>query len=356
MPRLRVKDILDFRIDANKITTDELYPILQYLKIDFNTNFCTITKNGLRAFIKKNISSESNVSDGSMLVLEEKLFSFAEGVTSDYVDINYKEGSEGVLPVIKLSAGKSKGVSSTDDLNKFPVNDTPTADWVKLHTQFLTNLEYAKNFIQDFSDKAFSVPAPFHIFCKGNSLVACDGAIAFYKEFIEPIPQLILRKEVALAIYNMPGAEYSYNSSYDFFRSEGVFYAFSKSECPFFDLTQFGKIETNKLSFFLIKDDLLRYNSMCISSSKSKIIRCYFKAKTPTELELSFEDADSGIYSLITLLDIKDGEGSFKYDPNLMNNLLKSIPSTILYFYPGKGKYYITDEKQSFVTLMMGTI
>ena len=340
---------MDFKNDSIKIPRDEIYPILSYLKIDFHDNYCIITKNGLKAFIKKGVSSESTEKDGIMLVSEDKLFSIAENSTSDMLELTQVEDK------IKIVSGRSKATTATDDLSKFPTNDEPTQLWQDIYIEALTALASGINFIVDEVPEK-TQPQMANIYCKEKTIVGCNGAIAFYKPLHDDIPEMILRKEVAMAISTLPGCKFSQNSSYNFFKSESSMFAFSKSESPFFDLRQFGKIETDKPSFTINKDDLIRFNNTCINTSKSKLVTSKFNCLSPTVLQLIYEDPDSGLDELVASVDIKDGYGEFKYKPEVMNQLLKSIPSTMCVFYPGKNKYYITDESKSFVTLIMGSI
>lgn len=355
MPKIRCKEIVDFKENSSRISPDELHPINSFIRIDWKDNYCTVTKNGMIAFIKKNIPSESKLSDGSILVSEDKLFNIATDSKSDTIEIIRSEKG------IKLTSGSIRSNINTDDVAKFQFNEVPTSGWKKIYLQAITTFENAVNFILDDPDKA--APQCCNIFCKGNTIVACNGFIAFFKKLQDEIPELILRKEVIQAIRNMPGAEYASNSSYDFFKAESTLYGFSKHEIPFYDMSQFGQMESNDLSFFINKTDLISFNNICIKSSKSELINVKFQANSLGQLDLLFENPDSGIYDLMDTIETKNatvgyknGHAYFKYNPHVMNNLLKSVPSTMVYFYPGKNKYYITDEEKTFVSLIMGLI
>lgn len=347
MPKLRTKDILDFMADSSKVKPNEIFPILQYLKIEFKDNYCCLTKNGLNSFVKKNIPADCSALDGTILIDEKKLFNIAES-GADNVEIEVAGDR------LKVRSGSYKATLATDDLAKFPANDAVPAEWSKLFVEALTAIGLGTSFIEDFSEKSNHMKS--HVFCKDKSIVACDGAIAIYKQLTDPIPQMVLRKEVALAICTLQGAEYASNDSYDFFRSENILYAFSKSESKFYDLTPFGKMETEDKSFVINKDELVKFNNICIKSSTSKIVTSKFTCKSPTELELIFQDPDSGMDDLLGTVEVQDATGEFKYNPGVMNQLLRSVQPTILYFYPGKNKYYITDETRSFISLIMGVI
>lgn len=347
MPKLRTKDILDFRNDSGKIKPNEVFPILSYLKIEFKENYCCLTKNGLSSFVKKNIPADCKSEDGTILVDELKLFNFAEAISTDSFEITSIDNK------IKLKASL-KATLATDDLAKFPINDIIPSEWHKLYIEHLMTIGTCVAFIEETSEKSMHLKT--HIFCKNNTIVASNGNIAFYKKVTDPIPEMIIRREVGQAISGFQGAEYASNDSYDFFRSENLLYGFSKSESKFYDLSTLGKIESNDKSFAINKDELIKYNNACIKSTNSKIINTIFRAKSSTELELIFNDPDSGVDEFLGTVEIKDGSGEFKYNPQIMNNLLLSIPATICYFYPGKNKYYVTDELQSFVSLIMGVI
>lgn len=348
---LRTKEIIDFKIDSSKIMKDEFHPIASFLKIDFKNNYCVITKNGLHDFIVKSVPCESNISDGSILINEDKLINIAENTMADIIEIKIK--GEKIL----FKSGNNKGEINTGDVSLFHSNDEPTAGWTPIFAQTLVALESAVNFIEMENDKGTSMPQCIHVFIKDKSMIGCDGNISFYKELYDPAPQLILRRDIIMAIKDMPGASYSFNSSYDFFKSENIIFGFSKTECPFFDMSQFGRIEQpENLSFILNKDELIKFNNFCINSSKSKLVTSYFDCKSSNELRLFYTDPDTGVYNYDTTINVINGSGSFAYRPQHMNRLLRSIPATICYFYKGKNKYYITDETKSFVALIMGVV
>lgn len=348
MPKIRTKDILDFKVDSSKIKPNEIFPILSYLKIEFKDNYCCLTKNGLSSFVKKNIPAECSSLDGTILIDEIKLFTFAENSPGDQIEITPTEDR------IKIKSGTYKATLATDDLKKYPENDIIPAEWHKLYIESLTTIGLCTAFIDEFNEKSNHVKS--HVFCNGKTIVGCDGSMAFYKEVADPIPQMILRREVASAVSTFQGAEYASNDSYDFFKSESLLFAFSKSESKYYDLTPFGKIENNDKSFVINRDEIIKFNNMCIGSTKSKIVTAKFSCPTPTELQFLFQDPDSGMDDLVGSVEVVDASGEFKYNPQVMNNVLRAVPSTIVYFYPGKNKYYITDETRSFVSLIMGVI
>lgn len=343
--KLQNQEINSFKQDASRIPNDEIHPILSYIHISFKDNYCTLTKNGLRSFIKKNIPCQCSSKNNPILVDENTIYNICEFSNSDTLEIYPEENR------IKLVSGSTIAYSPTDDILKFPGNDMPTSEWSKIFLEAITAISFAVNFITEDTTK---LPVTRNIFTSDKTIIASNGAIAFYKELVDPIPKMILRKEVANAILNMQGADYAYNPSYDFFRSGSTLIAFSKSEDQFYDLSLLGKIESDKKSFIINKDDLIKFNSHSIAETKSKLKRASFRASGDT-LTCFFEDADAG-KEIKKELGIVNGSGEFTYDPEVLNQLLRNIPSTICEFYPGKNKYFITDEGKTFTTLIMGII
>jgi hypothetical protein len=347
MPNIRVSDILDFKADSAKVPPNELYPVLSYLKIEFKINYCNITKHGFESFVSKNIHCECN-GEPTILVDELKLYDIAQGSKTDYVSI------ESVKDKIILTSGKLKAITATEELAKFPVNDVLPLEWKPISVDAITAIGIAKSIV--ISDEDTKHPATMNVFSNDKYVVACNGAISFYKPLYEVVPKMVLRKDICLAISSMPGADFTENDSYYFFKTGSILFGFSKSQTMFYDISHFGKLESDKLSFSANKEEIIKFNNICANSSKSKVITAKFNCKSPTELELIFIDPDSGYDEVVDSIDIINGFGSFKYDPKVMNELLRAVPATECYFYEGKNKYYITDEQKSFISLIMGVI
>lgn len=350
MPRIRIKDILDFKTDSAKIRQNEIYPILKNIKIDFKDNYCTFTKNNALSFVKKNVPSESMKIDGAILLDEEKLFSLADNCATDFIEIKMLKDEKA-----QVTIGKTKSILWSPSSSQYIEPDLPlNSEFTKLYVQALSSLEHAVRFIVDENEK--STPQTSNIFINDKSIVACNGVIAFYKEVMDAMPKMTIRNEIAYAISNMPGCEYASTPSFSFFKSESTMYGFRKTEAPWFDLTPFGKMESSQPSFYVIKDEIIKFNNICIRSSKDKLMSAKFISESEDKLKILYEDAEGGMDELVAILDVKTTQCNFKYDPAAMNLLLNSIPATICYFYPGKNKYYVTDEKKSFVSLIMGKI
>jgi hypothetical protein len=104
---------------------------------------------------------------------------------------------------------------------------------------------------------------------------------------------------------------------------------------------------------------LIKWNTFCIKSTKSKILTATFKAEG-NRLELELADVkyerDNNSY-----LDIIDGSGEFRFNPITLNSLLNVLPSEQIHFYPSKrrldsgqlDRYYITDSAKTFMSAIM---
>jgi hypothetical protein len=338
--RIKKEDLASFKTYASNIKRNGDIPVLDHLKIEVAGDFVSITKTNLRAFAIQTTQNDSE--DCSFLVDENVLFNFIELSDCEYINFDVKGTS------ILIYDDRNKTNCKTELVTIYPKVDVTHKEWKPVSKSVLEAIGIAAQVV--FDDEISGMKNS--VFIGEKSVAGSDGGIAFWKEFPnEDIPKIVLRKDVAVSVSKLNGCEHSSSESYDLFKSGNALFGFVKSEIGFVNLPPvFGKTD-KPLSFNIFRSALVKWNTFCINTFKSKVLSATFKAEG-SKLNLQLVDANYGRDSN-SHIDIVDGTGEFKFNPSTLNMLLKVLPSDQLYFYPGPNRYFITDCDKSFMSAIM---
>jgi len=341
--RIRKSEIVSFKEQSGTINTSKVsLPILKFLKIDIEGDFCSITKSNHESFIIKTFGNDSE--DCSFLVSEDTLYHFVNYCDSEYINFLI-DGTR-----IVLSGGHSSKVSSpTDSAKIYPSIDTANNAWISLPKLSLTSAGLASQII---FDGEIAGPKSYVFFGNGN-VAGSDGSIGFLQPIKDHLPNLSLRRDVAQVVCKMTSCQHGSNESFDLFKENDTLYGFRKSEQPFFDLSPiFSRPEEGIDPDFVINKGLFsKWNTWVINTSGTKGKAAHFKCED-NRLILQMIDADNGL-DFHDILHCKGGKGVFDFDPALMNKIIDICPCEELFFYPGKNRYYITDAEKTFISAIM---
>jgi hypothetical protein len=341
--RIKKEDLVSFKIHASSIKRNPDLAVLDHLKIEIIGDYVSIMKSNLRSFAIQTTPNDSE--DGSFLVDENVLFNFIELSDSDYINFDVS----GVRVIIYDE--RNKATSKTEPVTIYPKPDVTNKEWQPINKLVLEAIGIAAQIV--FDDEIQGMKNS--VFIGEGAVAGSDGSIAFWrmfkKEEQEHLPRLVLRKEVAMSVSKLNGCEISENASYNLFKSGSVLFGFSKTEVPFVNLPPVFGNPTGTLSFNIFKSALIKWNTFCINTFKSKVLSAEFTAEA-TKLNLELVDANYGRESK-SHIDIVEGSGYFKFNPSTLNMLLKVLPSDNIYFYPGPNRYYITDNDKSFMSAIM---
>jgi hypothetical protein len=344
--RVRKAELESFKDHAAQIRKNNELPILEYLKIEVIGDFVHITKTNMKAFVIQTTVNDSE--DCSFLVDENVLFNFIQLSDSEYINFEIS----GIR--IKIYDDRHNAISQTDNVKTYPSVDITNKEWVSVPKHVLDAVGVCAQIV--FDDEISGLRNS--VFIGDNYVAASDATVGYWQKHAEDLPKLVLRKEVAMAVSKLNGCEISSNESYDLFKSGNSLFGFSKSEIKYVNLPPLFLLPEEKLSFYLNKSALVKWNTCCVNSCKSKVLTATFSAKS-YRLELELIDAKySRDYN--SYLDIIDGEGFFKFNPLTLNTLLKVLPTEQIHFYPSKrivngcvDRYYITDKDKTFMSAIM---
>lgn len=340
--RIRKDELVSFKLQAANIKPNKLLPILSFLRIEIDGDFCSITKSNGQSFLVKTIPNDSE--DCTFLVDENILNNYLEYVETEYIEFDV----ESTRITLRATGSRSGNVSPTDDSRGYPVIDVSSNEWVSLPKLVLVSAGICSNIIFDGE-----IAGPKSYVFIGRGFVAgCDSYIGYCQPISEAIPELVLRKDVAVCMSKMNSCSVSSNSSYDLFKEGSSLYGFIKSDQPFFELQPIFGMNWEGDMFNVNRNNIVKFNEMCIRSAFSKSIAANFTAED-NSLFLKMVDDKQDIHDYIW---IKGTKGFFKFDPQIMNNLLKILPSDDCYFYQGTNRYYITDIDTTFTAVIMGII
>ncbi len=323
--KIKVSELKSFKSNASFIKQTNILPILGYLKFDEGC----ITKSNMGCFLTQEVEGM----DESFLVDEKILMNFIEFSAAPEIKITKKD------KMVTITDGNSKVTCQTDDIINYPKHEKEFNDAVVLDNDTMCAIQIASNFIMTDPQQPFKS----HVFIGKGNVAGSNGFIAYISTLSNPVPEIILSKDTAAAVGRLHIASYATAGRWDVFKADKCTYGFIKPELPFFDLSVFGVYDKSEQSFVVNKTDFIRFNDMCLSSTPTKNIIASFQIQEG-ELKLDMKDSDYDVSVSKGLSTSGEMEGSFKFMPYNMNQLLKSIPSSDITFTKGKDRYIISDE------------
>jgi hypothetical protein len=344
--RIRKDELITFKAEASDIILGkESLPVLVFLRIQIEGDFATIIKSNMRSFIVKTIPNDSE--DCLFLVHEQTLYDFLEAADTDFISF------ESIGTRILISSGRAKIYSPTEMPHIYPKIDIENSEWTLLPKTATSTAGICSKIILSTD---LMVNAQSHVFIGKHFAAGADGSIGYYQAIAEQTPILCLRKEVAQCVSKMSNCQVSYNASYDLFKSGQTLFGFSKSEIGFFDAMGGlfkGKLDDKWPQFSCSKNNILRFTNLCIARApKANGATFEIKEENNLYLELIVPEENLDIHLDIQ---VKGKEAKFKFNPTLLANLLKVVPSEDVFFYPGNHQYFISDLDRSYVAVIMET-
>jgi hypothetical protein len=332
--KVPVADIRSFKKNSSHIKKNGIIPILDYVKFDNGV----ITKTNLNEFV----AQESNFS-GSFLVEERVLFNFVEYTNASEISF-IADGKR-----ITLSDGSQKTTSTEGDITLFPETEQPPKETVSLTDTILKLFGSAAKYTQEAQhDLIIS-----HIYIGGDTILASDRYIAFYRKIDRELPKTAIPRSVAEKVSSIDPSDFSQTERKLFFKTGKVLYGFQKTEAVYFDLNKFFTYEKDGV-FHAPKAELIAFNEMCLSMSPLRMCHPTLEV-VDAKLYLSAIDGDYGVDNEKEIEVVGRMGGKFKYDASQMNRLLKTSPDDELTFCLVPGRMYITGDS-GFTSLIIGLV
>lgn len=339
--RIRKDALTAFKEQAAFIKPISDRPILEYLKVEIEGDFATLTKSNDKNFIQKTIGNDSD--DCVFLVNEKILYDFMNYSDAEFINFSI----EGIRCTI--SDPKNHIISQTESPKMFPFVDTAAAsEGVVLPKLVLVAAGIGAQII---FDGEISGPKS-NVFIGAHAVCGTDANIGYYQPIAEDVPELVLRKEVADCISKMNSCTYSTGANYDLFSDEETLYGFIKTEYKFTDMGRvFQMPDAENANFSCNKNGLMKFSSWTSASIKDNLLAATFTAKD-NNLHLEMLDSKMNIEASGNIA-IRGGEGNFKFNPIMMGKLLKLAPVEECFFYQLRDRYVITDMDKSFIAAIM---
>lgn len=328
--KVPVSDIRLLKKNASHIRKNGIIPILDYIKFDNGT----ITKTNINEFVVQ----ESNFT-GAFLVEERILFNFIEYTNA--TEISFTSDGKKII----LSDGSQKTVSSQDEVDLYPIIEQPPKETVSLTDTILKLFGAAAKYTMEDQDLRKT-----HVFIGGDTIIASDGFIAFYRKIDRELPKTAIPRNVAERVSSIDPADFSQTEKKLFFKTGKTLYGFQKTEATYIDMSGFFSYK-KLVSFHAPKAELIAFNEMCQSMSKIKICHPYLEISNG-KLLMSAVDSDYGVDNEKEIDVIGELGDKFQYDTVTLNRLLKTAPDDELTFSRLKGMMYITGDS-GFTSLIM---
>lgn len=344
--RIRKEELEAFKLEASDVVSSkDNQPVLQFLRIQVDGDFATITKSNDRAFVHKTIPNDSE--DCTFLVDEATVYDFMNACDGDYIQFE----SNGTR--ILISSGRAKIFSPTEQAHLYPTIDLSNDNFVVLPKLACSTAGVCSKIVMNGE----LMNAQSHVFLGNNFVCGADGNIGYFQNIDEVMPKLVLRKEVAVCVSKIPNCLYGFNTSWDLFKAGQTLFGFKKSELKFFDPIEGifrGKLDTLTADFSVNKNQILKFTALCIARAP-KTTAATFEVIEPNMLHMELcKNADE--VDIHMDIPVKGINGSFKFDPAVMTSILKAIPCDDIYFYEGQKLYFLTDLDKSFTSIIMAII
>lgn len=336
--KLKVNELKEFRDKAAPIQSNNLLPILSYLKFEPGK----VTKNNMQSFFTMEIDCTE-----TFLVDEKQLMSFLSFTKAAEIDLVIEPA------MIHINDGsKIKYSSPTEPAQYFPLNDYPTDAEVKVPPTYLKHILTAANFNIENGGN----PVASHVFVANGLIAGADGQIA-YMEKSNAEFTLVLARGTALAIGKLDGdVMFSENDSYHFFRTGRCKYAFIKPTQAVIDFNPFLAPLDGLPSFVVEKDYLIAINDLASSRNPLPLTlgRLQLQGNTLTV------DYKNDAYNLDMADEIPctgDNMAWFGFNANLFNRALKAVPGDKVRLTEAGNKLYFTPVSDANTyTALMGRI
>jgi len=329
--KLLTHELKQFKANAAFVKQNDIIPVLRYLLIEAGS----ITKNNLNSFCKQAISYT-----GESFLIEEAVLMSAVDDADGEIEVTIK-GNE-----ITLSSNGMKWKSQSEMLEHYPLISKPSGEVVKLSNEVLEQISIASNFV----DENASNPAATMVFISGENVTASNGFIAYKNEIETGLENTYLPKQTCVAIKGFDELNFQQSDSYHFFSNDSVMIGISKPEYKYIDISTFFKLEATG-SFEIEKAELIQFNNQAIKTASSKLYTTLMKFEGDN-LELTMVDNDykRGAEKTISVTGAADGE--FKYNPEFLNRILKSLPNDTVTIHQTDGKYFVTTDAKTISLIM----
>jgi DNA polymerase III sliding clamp (beta) subunit (PCNA family) len=315
MITLYTESLRAFQKKSQQIATNTLLPILSNLKLEFDGNVCTITKNALNSIVIGQVAATGE--PGLFLINERVLFSAILANTSKESISLHVEGNQLII------TDEDKTYLPLESPFDFP-NPPPynrDSETLKLTNQHLTAIGIAGKYIND-------VETAGHMQCvhmSGENIFAFHPNYFYINGGFSNLPAASFRSQETKIIGELENVEFLDLPNHHIFFTPGYEYVFTKTESAMPALEGvFASLRLQGADISFSAGDLINFCQRANSVSESEIATCSL-APDGVFVKLKLNDVNYSRSNerFITCVGVPE---EFTFNSRLILEPLKAIP------------------------------
>lgn len=319
--KIKTEELKKFLSTASQIRINPLHPNLDFIKIECATNEIVFSKSNHNIHCTYKYTCAPDRPE--ILYIDERILNGIAATSHEYQISIEKKGDK-----IVITDGENVLRLPHVDEKLFPVIHKSDSEKYKLSKAIIDRIRIAARYIS-----VSPLKTPFSFVEIGiNGIIGTNGHITYYHNTIG-LPESFFDNEVLNIIQPTDEAEFWSSESYDYFGYEGFEYGFIKTVIKPLPLMAVLNQPVGQIKFSFYKQSLLDFCIKVNYSTKSKYPIAVFSSENLNNLKLFFVDAEysrdvTGEIQMQSSLPVSE----FKFNVNLMTDLLKSLPYDQLVF------------------------
>jgi len=348
---LKTKDVQTFCKLCDYVVSDklDLYPILNYIKIEIVFGTCILTKSNNNQFVQYQFETEAD--DIEFLILEDELKNFSSMTNSDSFTVS-ETSTKGTLKFndgyynynFNNSTFSGDVELNVDMFSKIPEQKSET---VKITKDIISYLNIAKEFASEDVLLANFV----NIYIKGNEIFASDSRESFfYKKLSGDYPLIAFSKKECILLGNFEYADYYHSGNFNCFIYGSATYGFiNKENQSSYNYQQFLSINRN--NYLKIKtSDFINFCKACVKFSKSKsdkITTTTSKFTFNERIIITFNNDIKELKVPIDCESVNMDPLEFFFNPTTLLNKVSAMPFENIFISIEKDRFYLFSDQDS---------
>lgn len=318
MIKLSTSSLREFQKRAAQISTNTLLPILTNLKLNYNGQVCTMTKNNIGAVIVGQVEATG---DPCQLLINERIFmAIVTSSKKEFIEIQV-EGEQ------LLIVDDDKTYLPIENIAEFPnpPEYNSQAEAFKFEKDHIKAIKIASNYTNEIESAGFMK----FVHISGENIFAFHTNYFYINGSFSNLPVVSLRSEEVNILQDIEQIEFMDLPNHHIFFIPGYEYIFTKSEAAMPKLDSvFASLNLPGKSFTCNTSELIDFIQRANLISESPISECSMKP-AGMFLELKLNDANYS-RSNERLISCTGSPDEFTFNSRLLLNPFRAIPYEIL--------------------------
>jgi hypothetical protein len=328
----------------------DLYPILNYIKVEIVFGVCILTKSNHSQFVQYQFDTDFD--DSEFLLLESELKNFSSTSNSKSFTASLDVSNPGS---VSLNDGYynydfNNSISSGDrilGIDMFPKIPEQKTETIKITKDMISYTNIAKEFASD----DVTLPHFMNIYIKENEVFASDARESFfYKKLHGSFPLIALSKKECILLNNFEYAEYYNSDNFNCFVYGSAIYGFiNKENQSGYEISQFKTFDKSK--YLRIKtSDFINFCNACVKFSKSKsekIVSTVSRFMYKDSLTISYSNDNKELKVPVNCESFGITELDFHFNPTTLLNKVSSMPFEYICISFLANKFYLFSEQDA---------